>query len=266
MPDRAELAAVFTDAAVAAAYQCRPPYPAEVFDQLKRLLAEHPRPRRVIDVGAGDGALARPLAVCADRVDALDISPPMLAAGACRPGGDASNLRRILGAAETADLDGPYAMVTAGASLHWMAWRTTLSRLAAAMSPMAVLVIADRGYNQLAWRDQLTEIIIRHTRSPDFDPGFSLAGELSNQGLLQVTGQASWSEPFGQSIEAYIEQFQSTSSLARKWMQEAESAAFDAAVRTIVEPYSTDGMLDMQVVAELAWGRPTVAADANIVC
>src|SRR5215469_9657667 len=226
MPDRAELAAVFTDAAVAAAYQCRPPYPAEVFDQLKRLLA----------------------------------------AGACRRGGDASNLRRILGAAETADLDGPYAMVTAGASLHWMAWRTTLSRLAAVMSDMAVLVIADRGYKQLAWRDQLTEIIIRHTRSPDFDPGFSLAGELSKQGLLQVTGQASWSEPFRQSIEAYIEQFHSTSSLARKWMQEAESAAFDAAVRTIVEPYSTDGMLDMQVVAELAWGRPTVAADANIVC
>jgi hypothetical protein len=38
-------------------------------------------------------------------------------------------------------------------------------------------------------------------------------------------------------------------------MTAEESAAFDQAVTGIVAPHATDGMLDMQVVADLTWGR-----------
>lgn len=254
-PARAELAASFTDPDVADAYQYRPPYPPEVFDVLEELIVD--RPRDVLDLGAGEGALARPLAARADHVDAVDISAAMLAAGAARPGGRARNLRWILGAAETAELSGPYALVTAGASLHWMAWEPTLARLAQVMSGDAVLAIIDHGPQDVPWRQGLAEVIARHSRSPGWDPAFRVAGELSARGLWWIAGQATCPPAsFRQPVAAYVEQFHSTSSLARKWMTAQESAAFDRAVEQIVAPYAHDGLLEMTVIAELTWGRP----------
>jgi predicted TPR repeat methyltransferase len=87
-PERGHLAAAFSHAGVADAYQHRPPYPAEVFDVLQGLIAG--RPRTVLDIGAGEGALARPLAALADHVDAVDISAAMVEAGRRRPGGAGS--------------------------------------------------------------------------------------------------------------------------------------------------------------------------------
>ena len=57
--ERAALAATFTHRGVATAYRYRPPYPAEVFGILERLITD--RPRTVLDLGTGEGALARPL-------------------------------------------------------------------------------------------------------------------------------------------------------------------------------------------------------------
>ena len=78
------LGGVFGHPGVAAAYVHRPPCPAEVFDLLERLLVD--APRVVLDLGAGDGAIARPLAPRVDRVDAVDISAAMVEAGRNRPG------------------------------------------------------------------------------------------------------------------------------------------------------------------------------------
>ena len=72
---------------MARAYRHRPPYPDEVFGVLDGLITG--RPRTVLDLGAGEGALARPLAGRADHVDALDISAAMVAEGRGRPGGRA---------------------------------------------------------------------------------------------------------------------------------------------------------------------------------
>ena len=72
-----DLGGVFGFPGVAKAYRHRPPYPDEVFDVLESLISD--RPRTVLDIGAGEGALARPLARRADHVDALDISAAMVA-------------------------------------------------------------------------------------------------------------------------------------------------------------------------------------------
>jgi ubiquinone/menaquinone biosynthesis C-methylase UbiE len=253
-----ELAAAFTDEAVARAYQHRPPYPAQVFDILEQLIVD--RPRHVLDVGAGEGAIARPLAARVDRVDALDISAAMLAAGARRPGGRRPGLRWLLGAAETAELAGPYALVTAGASLHWMTWDTTLARLSGVLTPGGVLAIVDQGYHHLPWQCELGAIIARHSRSRDYDPGFSLPAELAARGLLQITGQARTGPvSFRQPVTHYVEQFHSTASLARVWMPAMESAAFDRAVAQAIAPYAVDGALELTVTASLTWGRPVVS-------
>jgi ubiquinone/menaquinone biosynthesis C-methylase UbiE len=254
--DRERLAAAFTRPGVARAYRHRPPYPAEVFDILERLIAG--RPRVVLDLGVGEGALARPLAGRVDHVDALDISAAMVAAGRRRPGGRRPNLRWIVAPAQAADLGGPYTLVTAGASLHWMPWRQTLARVARAMTGRAVLAIVDQRLHDLPWRADLTEVIARHSRSPGYDPGFSLADALASAGLLEITGRAATAPAvFRQPVAAYIEQFHSTASLAREWMPAGEAAAFGRAVAGVVAPHAVGGMLSMDVVADLTWGHVT---------
>jgi SAM-dependent methyltransferase len=227
-----------------------------VFDILERITAG--RPRRVLDLGAGEGALARPLASRVDHVDALDVSAAMVETGRRRPGGGRPNLRWIVGAAETAELGGPYALVTAGASLHWMSWAPTLARVAEAMTGHAFLAIVEHGYHDLPWRAEVAEVIARHSRSPLYDPSFWLPGALSAEGLLEITGRATTAPvSFRQPVPSHVEQLHSTASLAREWMSAGESAAFDRAVADIVAPYAVGGVLEMDVVAYLAWGRPT---------
>jgi hypothetical protein len=48
-------------------------------------------------------------------------------------------------------------------------WRATLTRLAA-MTGHAYLAIVDHGHRDLPWQAGLTEIIVRHSRSPGYDP------------------------------------------------------------------------------------------------
>jgi SAM-dependent methyltransferase len=251
-----DLADSFLHPGVATAYQHRPPYPPEVFDVLMQLITD--RPRTVLDLGAGEGALARPLAGLVDRVDAIDVSEAMVAAGQRRPGGGQQNLRWIVGAAESAPLAGPYALVTAGASMHWMSWPRTLPRVATAMTPGAYLTIIEHGPRDGPWRPGLLEVIRRHSRQRSYDADFALVDELSASGLWTETGRARTAAvPFRQRVADFIEGLHSTSSLARELMPAEEAAAFDAAVAGVIEPYADDGALDLTVVADLAWGEIT---------
>ena len=61
----AGLAAAFTHPGVARAYRHRPPYPDEVFGILDGLITG--RPQTVLDLGAGEGALARRMTLGARR-------------------------------------------------------------------------------------------------------------------------------------------------------------------------------------------------------
>jgi ubiquinone/menaquinone biosynthesis C-methylase UbiE len=258
-PGGGKLGEVFLDEGVARAYRHRPPYPDEALDILAGLITDEPR--TVLDLGAGEGALARPLAARAARVDAVDISAAMIGAGRRRPGGEAPSLRWILGPAQAAPLDGPYALVTAGASLHWMPWPQTLGRLPAVMTPGAVLAIAEHGYHDLPWRADLLKLIVAYARSPDYDPEFSLPDELARRGLLRIGGQARTAPAaFRQSVDDYVEQFFSRSSLSRVVLPAAEAAEFGAAVRRLAAPHASDGMLDMRVGAIITWGRPVAPA------
>jgi trans-aconitate methyltransferase len=232
---------------VAAAYKHRPPYPDEVFAILTGLIAD--QPRTVLDLGAGEGALARPLAALVDHVDAVDMSAAMIAAGRDRPGGRDPRLRWLTGAVETTALAGPYALVTAGASLHWMAHGKVLARLSEVASENAVLAVVEHGPREVPWQDALLEVIRRHSRNPDYDPAHAVADEL---GLARRQD----TEPmiFRQAVGDYVEHFHSTATLARELMPAAEAADFDRAVAEAVRPYARAGFLEMPIVATVSWG------------
>ncbi len=246
----------FRWAGVASAYRHRPPYPAELFDTLEGLVVA--RPRTVLDIGAGDGALARPLARRVDRVDAVEISPAMAEAGRHRAGGSRTNLVWLVGAAETVDLAGPYALATAGASLHWMDWDVTLRRVGRALAPDAMLAIVDQTYHDLAWQEPLVEVIVRHSRNPEFDPRFSLPDELERRQLFKILGRAQTRPTeFRQSVDDYVEQFHSRASLARELMTTTEAVAFGQEIREVVAAFASDtGELTMHTTGLVVWGRP----------
>src|SRR6266487_724269 len=109
-----------------AAYPSRPPYAHAAIEFLSELTTD---PRRVLDIGCGTGDIARRLAPLVDRVDAVDFSAGMIEIGRDLPCGTASNIRWIIGKLEDVPLDPPYALVTAGESLHWMDWEIVLPRL-----------------------------------------------------------------------------------------------------------------------------------------
>ncbi len=256
------LAATFTYPGVAEAYQYRPPYPTEVFDRLVSLIKDEPR--NVLDLGAGEGALARPLANLVDQVDAVDPSIAMIEAGKLRPGGTSPNINWILGTAEDAELGGPYALITAGASLHWMLPGPTTRRLAQVMTERAYLVVIEHGHRDQPWQAPLDEVFRRHSRNQLFNSTYSAPDELASAGLLEIAGQAKTAPvQFRQPVEHYVEYLHSTSSLARELMPEEEAAEFDRAVLEIVRPYASDGQLTTNVVANLAWGRIGQAALAG---
>ncbi len=130
----------FQDQSVVDRYHLRAAYPPEIFIMLNELIVDVPRV--VLDVGCGTGNITRPLAEYVERIDAVDLSLPMLERAGTLPGGDSQKIRWLHGRAEDVELEPPYALVTAGESLHWMEWNVVLPRLARALTAHGMLAIA----------------------------------------------------------------------------------------------------------------------------
>ena len=251
---------MFQDRSVAAAYPHRPPYPAATFAALDGLIAGEPRV--VLDVGCGTGDLARPLAALVARVDAVDASAAMIAQGRRQPGGDAPNLRWIEATAEAAPLAPPYALITAGESLHWLDWPVVFPRFAAALTPGGVLAIVGRAWEHPAVRERLQPIIDRFSTNRDFRP-YNLLDELTSRGLFALQGQRRLApEPWRPTIAEYLECRHSQNGLSRERMGD-DAAAFDEAVRAALADLcragaieERDGRLCFTVAATITWGRP----------
>jgi SAM-dependent methyltransferase len=261
------LGRVFADADVARAYRQRAPYPDETFTILERLLVE---PRTVLDVGAGNGALARPMTRFARRVDAVDPSVAMIAEGRRQPGGDDSRLRWIAGTAEEAPLDPPYGLITAGSSVHWMDHARVMPRFAAALAPgarLAILETDDGGpplpemlevierYSELTHHRDLPETLrtISRPRAVGCRHGSDAVLEESGW-FVQEGEQRTAAISLRRSVEEYLEYLHSTSTLARTRLGD-QADRFDADVRGL---FARKGMstIERQVVGVVVWGRP----------
>lgn len=253
-----EYGAMFQDRSVAEAYPNRPPYPAAVFAALSDLIVD--APRAVLDIGCGTGDIARPLAARVERVDAVDLSEAMIAQGRQQPGGDAPNLRWIQAAVEEAPLAPPYALITAGESLHWLDWPVVFPRFADALAPRGVLAMIGRNWKTDDAREM--PIIGRYSTNREFRP-YNLPAELTTRGLFAQQGQRRVSPvPWRPTIAEYIECRHSQNGLSRERMG-AAAEAFDAEMRAALLALVREGTLAMHgdrlelaVEATITWGRP----------
>lgn len=121
-------------------YQYRPPYPDKLYDVLRGLA---PTEGQVLDLGAGPGKTARVLAQHFQHVTAVDPSSAMIDLGKTLAHGDSPNLIWVEGYAEDVPLTGPYDLVVAALSIHWMDHARLFERLAAHLSPGHVLAVIE---------------------------------------------------------------------------------------------------------------------------
>ncbi len=253
-----DYAAQFEDAAIAAVYRKRPPYPAETFDLLAAIIEQIPAgQRRLLDVGAGTGEIALPMAQRGLRVDAMEPSAAMLSVA--RNESDAERVRFINEPGERLAARNAYDLIVCAQSLHWMDWSVVMPAFARALQPAGKLAII--GLDELSgpWLPALKALISEYSTNQDFMP-FDLVAELVKRGLfkeeqvLRTTALA-----IEQSTTDFIESIHGRNGFSRDRMTRSRARAFDEAVRTVLEAHHPDGVVRGGIAATIHLGVPCPA-------
>src|SRR5215469_18476473 len=244
----------FQDQSVVDRYHLRPTYPSETFTILNELIVDEPR--AVLDVGCGTGNIARPLSEYVAHIDAVDLSLPMLERARTLPGGDSPKIRWLHGRAEEVELEPPYALITAAQSLHWMEWGVVLPRFARLLTPHGMLAIVHLVDQPDPWREGYLQIERRFTTNPSYVP-IDMIPELEKYRLFQQLGERQTAPvTMRQTVEDYIAAHHGRSCLSLESMTAEQAAQFDAEMQALLLPYAQDGLLTLQVVGEITWGKP----------
>jgi trans-aconitate methyltransferase len=210
-----QYAETFKERNVARSYLLRPPYPAATFDILAELV--HGEPRHVLDVGCGTGNVARNFVERVERIDAVDFSQAMMEQGKQLPNGDHPRLCWLYGRVEDVALDPPYALVTAGASLHWMDWNVVLPRFRELLLPSGYLAVVGHEMVPDPW-SSLSEML-RSYRTNERDYSYDMLEALEQHGLFRKVGEKKTVPiSFVQSLDDYIESYHSRSGFSRERM------------------------------------------------
>ncbi|MEZ4868290.1 MAG: class I SAM-dependent methyltransferase [Caldilineaceae bacterium] len=254
-----EHSSIFQDVSVVAAYAHRSPYPPKTFDLLAGLIDRMSSPIRILDAGCGTGQMTQGLLPHADRIDAVDISAAMIAAGKQMAYGADPRIHWIVGSIDEVAFNPPYALIVAAASLHWMPWAVTLPRFAQVLSKDGYLALVEVRSAPNAWNDALTPILAQYSMNQDFQPYnmLTVAAELQQQGLFRQLGVTETASiAFRQSITDWVEAFHATNGFSRDRMDIARAAEFDKHVRQIITKHCPNGMVEQQIGARIVFGKP----------
>ncbi|GLV57985.1 hypothetical protein KDH_48190 [Dictyobacter sp. S3.2.2.5] len=243
-------AAAFQDKSVVYAYRYRPIYPSATFDLLVQLMGT--RPGAVLDVGCGSGDIARQLVPRVERVDAVDFSSQMLERGRQLPNGDHPALRWLYGRIEEVQLQPPYALVTAGESMHWLDWHIVMPLLHDVLQDGAYLAMVGRQITPDIW-SLLGDVVPRY-RADFYLPQ---SQERQEQGLFQQVGESTTEAyAFVQSLADVVESYHSRAGFSRERMGPLKAAAFDREAEQALLAAYPDGVVPFQVRAQITWGVP----------
>jgi trans-aconitate methyltransferase len=238
------------------AYKYRAPYPDEVFDILASLIPTGPR--RVLDVGCGTGEIARSLVSRVEWVDAVDFSEAMLEEARRLPHGDDPRIHWIYGKVEEVALDPPYALITAGASLHWMEWSSVLPRFSRLLTQGGYLAIIEQETTPSPWDHNMRELVQRYSTNKEFQ-AYDLVEELEKRGLFERIGEKRTQPmPFVESVDDYIESYHSRNGFSKDWMPVGDARAFDAEAKQRLMAIYPNGTISFEVAGTIAWGIPKI--------
>jgi SAM-dependent methyltransferase len=213
----------------------------------------------VLDAGCGTGFVARELAPRVDRVDAVDFSEAAIETGRSLPGGDHRNLRWISGPVETAPLDPPYALVTAGASLHWFEWEVALPRFREVLTSGGCLATVEEVDLPNPWDADARRIQVPYSMNREFTPYTmaTIAAELESRGLFRtIDARTTEPTPFRQPVAEWVESFHARNGFSRDRMDPAHARECDEQLTEMMRTYCPDGIVEQRVAARVIWGRP----------
>ena len=246
----------FADEDVVRSYGRRAPYPPEL---IERLVALAPGRGRALDLGCGPGKLAIPLAETFGEVVAVDPSAPMIAAARAADAGRHGNIRWMQAFAEEAEFGDGLDLAVAGAAIHWMDPAILFPRLAEALEPAAPIAIVDGdGPAETPWFEAYKAVIVGWVErlggrynSPEF-----VAAARAHEAWIDIQGREDFLTPCDMRLEDLVEGEHSRATWSRSRMGAERAAAFDADLRSTLEPHARDGIVSFRSRTRLLWGRP----------
>ncbi|CAN5666368.1 class I SAM-dependent methyltransferase [soil metagenome] len=249
----------FDDEDVARAYAFRPPYPEALIEFLVELSRHH---RRALDLGCGTGKIAHALAPSFRQIDAVDPSAAMLRVAA---GGRHANINWIHGFAESAALTGPYDLITAGASIHWMDHPVVFRKLASVLNSAGVVAVIEGDQaHEVPWQDDWERFLARWLGrlGRDYNPAGFRDWMTAFRRWMEIGGTRLFEGRYTQAVEHFIECQHSRATWSRANLGDELVAEFDAELRDLLLPYADGGMISFTTRSEVVWGRPLAASAA----
>ncbi len=245
-----EFARVFTDKSVAESYYTRPEYHPAVFDILRDQV--NGRCERALDLGCGTGFIARNLSFVS-RVDAVDFSANMIAVGKSLPA--TTSINWICDRAKEAPLDGPYDLVTAGESLHWMDWKELFSHLKPHAVTNAPFAILTTDYAANPWDESCRKLISRHSTNQKYK-SIDMIAALEEGNLYQrIREEFTEYAPFIQSPADYTESFHARNGLSRERMSAESAEQFDHSLLALLHQHGVSDHVNLKVRCKIVLGR-----------
>ncbi len=234
-------------------YRHRPPYAAAALDYITD---RTPATDRLLDLGCGEGKVARAMTGVFGHVTAVDPSDNMIGLGRTLDHGQAANLHWITATAETAPLDGTYDAVTFASSIHWMAPETLFPKLAQHLKPAHILaVISGDTPHAPPWEEdwqRFLKVWVPKLTGQRLNSDAWVGSRTKHLPFVTVQDAQSFvSEPFQQTVAQFILCQHSRATFAFDRLGPHRDA-FQDALTALLSPYANaDGMLTYRVKTDV---------------